>query len=177
MSRMPRHVPAFTQIVSPSLLALSAAHVQTFCEYISKTPPAHATATPCAQVCAEIVALNALLQQPTLDAFVLLPQLLRITNMAVATDLHGHVHDFARHTHAKFPCNDTHGTPTTENIMRVIHDMAEVLAALCQPGVLFTETAHSPVRLLLGELKAIISSEALVMHNMKTVFINKHKAT
>ena len=158
MSRMPRHVPAFTQIVSPSLLALSAAHVQTFCEYISKTPHAHAAATSCAQVCAEIVALNALLQQPTLDAFVLLPQLLRITNMAVATDLHGHTHDFARHTHAKFPCHDTHGTPTTENIMRVIHDMAEVLSALCQPGVLFTETAHSPVRLLLGELKAIIST-------------------
>ncbi len=155
---MSHHTTAFTQMVSPELLALSAAHVQTFCEYIAKTPPAHAAATPCAQVCAEIVALNALLQQPTLDAFVLLPQILRITKMAVATDLHGRIHDFARHTHAKFPCNDTHGTPTTVNIMRVIHDMSEVLSALCQPGVLFTETARNPVRRLLGQLEAIIST-------------------
>jgi hypothetical protein len=86
--------------------------------------------------------------------------------MSLATDLDGHTHDFAKHEHTEFPSHDTHGIPTTENIMHVIHNMSEVLVALCHPNVLISvESNCNPVLRLLGELKALISTETIWIQN------------
>ncbi len=106
------------------------------------------------------MSLNTLLQHPTLDAFVLLPQIFRITALTRVTDPSGHTHDFERHSHAEFPSRDALGTPTTDNIMRVVRTISEVLAALCQPSTLVpTEGTCNPVHRLLGELRTLISTE------------------
>jgi hypothetical protein len=95
-----------------------------------------------------------MLQHPPLDAYVLLPQIFRITTLARSTGPDGHEHDFSRHAHAEFPSRDAHGTPIIENIMSVVDTMAEVLAALCQPNILVSSESNcNPVRRLLGELR------------------------
>jgi len=145
------------EIVEPELLAHASSHVQTFCHHIQNIL-GHTTSTYCGKVCAGIIALNTMLQQDPLDAFVLLPQILCITKMAIATDIKGHTHNFANHTHATFRYNDKNGNQTDKNIMHVIHDMALFLTALCQPSVILAETHCNSLRHLLGELKALIST-------------------
>ena len=135
--------------------ARTSRHSATTFKTFQVTPPPRTVGK---YVCAEIIALNSMLQQDPLDAFVLLPQILCITKMAIATDIKGHTHNFANHTHATFRYNDKNGNQTDKNIMHVIHDMALFLTAWCQPSVILAETHCNSVRHLLGELKALIST-------------------
>ena len=132
--------------------------------------------TGCFDVPRATLQLQLVLRNPPLDAFVLLPQIFCITALARATDPNGRAHDFVQHAHAEFPCHDARGVPTTENIMRVIHTISEVLAALYQPSALVSaESNCNPVRRLLRNLRVLISTETLGIHNKYTTVFEHHQ--
>ena len=145
--------PTFME-VPPELLAEASTDVLTFCEHI-KNIPDHTS--PCGKLCGEIIALNEMLKQNPLDAFVLLPQIFCISNLANVTDEHGQVHVFARHKNAEFMYTDKDGKQSIKNIMHVIDNMKTVLTELCQSSLELTETHYNSVRHLLLDLQSIIS--------------------
>ena len=116
--------------VRPELLAEVSTDVLTFCEYI-KNIPDHKS--HCGKLCDEIIALNEMLKQNPLDAFVLLllPQIFCISKLANVTAEYGHRHVFAKYKNAKFVYNDKDGKECIKNIMHVIDNMKAILIGLC----------------------------------------------
>ena len=145
----------FTRVVPPEVLSEASTDVLRFCECIQNIPDHD---SHCGKLCTEIIALNRMLQQKPLDAFVLLPQIFCISEMADITDEDGHRHVFANHRNAKFICQDQHGNQVTKNIMCVLDAMKVVLIDLCQPTVDFTKTHNNYKSYLLGKLKCLIST-------------------
>ena len=145
----------FTQVVPPEVLSEASTDVLRFCECIQNIPDHD---SHCGKLCTEIIALNRMLQQKPLDAFVLLPQIFCISEMADITDEDVHRHVFANHRNAKFICQDQHGNQVTKNIMCVLDAMKVVLIDLCQPTVDFTNTQYNYKCYLLRKLKCLIST-------------------